>query len=107
MKCDEIQARADLSSHKVLLMGTVLQKQTQKFSRLRRGRTGTVGTTNTRIRQRTRDCIDGNIVKLEILVRCSFPIPDVGLIPNFPEPGLNFCIAIALTQMTDKFENEL
>src|SRR5207248_6383476 len=51
--------------------------------------------------------IDRVIVQLSKLRRCAAPVADVGLIPDFPVPGLDFSAAILLDAMFGPLEDQL
>jgi hypothetical protein len=98
--------RARLSRRVILLVSAVLQKQPQEFGSLGVGGTGTVRTANTGARQRTQKRVNRKIVQFEIFLRRSFPIPNVGFVPYFPEPCLYLGIAVALQQMAGKLKDQ-
>ena len=96
----------DLSSHVVWLMSAVVEERAQKFRRLGIGWAGAVRAADAGLRQRAQDSIHAEVVQLEIFLRRSLPVVDVGLVPHFPQPGLYFGIAVALTQMMDKLKDD-
>src|SRR5216684_1800332 len=102
MKADEVQPRTCLSAHVIFLMRAMVEKQSQEFRRLGIARTCAVRTADTSLGKCAQDRVDSEIVKLEIFFRRPLPVIDVGLIPNFPQPGLHLGSAVALAQMPDK-----
>ena len=84
----------------------MLEERSQKLRRLGTGGPGAVRPTDASLRQRAQNRIHAEIVQLEIFLRRSLPVVDVGLVPHFPQPGLYFGIAVALTQMVDKLKDD-
>src|SRR5262245_54387661 len=51
--------------------------------------------------------INGVVVELVVLFGSAPPVEDVGLVPDFPVPSLNFRLAVALDAMTDPLKHKL
>src|ERR1700728_3850331 len=87
-------------------MGAMFQERTQEFSGFRGRRACAVRPAYTSIWQRAQNGVHGKIVELGIFLWRSFPISDIRLIPDLPQPRLHFGIAIPLAQMAHKVKNQ-
>src|ERR1700693_3585459 len=105
MKADEVQARTILSAHVVWLVSTMVEERSQKFRRLGIGGAGTVRAADARFRKGPQDRIHAEVVQLEIFLRRSLPVIDVGLVPYLPQPGFDLRIAVTLAQMVDELKD--
>src|SRR5580658_9869487 len=107
MEADEQQRRADLSGGVVGLMRAVFEEMAQEFGGMRIAWTGAVWTADSRFGKRAQDGIGCKIVKLEIFFPRALPVVNVRLVPDFPQPGFYFGVAVTFAQMTRKLKNEL
>src|SRR5580704_14850383 len=107
MEADELQGRADFSRRVVGLMRAVFEEVAQKFSGMRISWTGAVRTADAGFRKRAQDGVGCEIIKCEIFFRRALPVVNVWLVPNFPQPGFYFGVAVAFAQMTRELKNEL
>ena len=107
MKADEEQRRADFSSRVVSLMRAVFEELAQEFGGMRISWSGAVRTADASFGKRAQDGIGREIVKFEIFLRRALPVVNIWLVPNFPQPGFDFRVAVTLAQMARKLINEL
>ncbi len=105
MKADEIEMRPNLPVRVILLVRAMVQKRSQKVCRVRIAWSGRLRPSDLRLGKRAQDSLGGNVIKLEIFFSRAFPVSNIGFVPNFPQPGLYFCIAITPVQVVDKLEN--
>ena len=68
---------------------------------------GACGAANLGSGQRSADSCDGIVVELEVLRGRAVPVADVGFIPDFEVPGIDFFPAVARDQMLGKSADEL
>src|SRR5579863_1971382 len=87
-------------------MGAMIQERTQELCGFRGRGTCAVRTSNASIWQRPQNGVRGKIIELEIFLWRSFPISDIRLIPDLPQPSLHFGIAVPLAQVSDKLKNQ-
>src|SRR5271170_1917665 len=107
MKADEVEPSSNPAVRIILLVSAMLQKCSEKLCRIGIGRARRIRPPDSRLGESPQHGLDGKVIKLEVLVSCSFPIRYVGFIPDFPQPGLHLGVAVTLMQMVDKLENQL
>src|SRR5437660_554683 len=105
MEADEIQGSAGFAAGIVLASRAVLEKLIQKLRGLWTTWAGCIWTADARLRQRAQNCLRREVVEFEKFLRSSLPVIDVGFVPYLPQPGPHLCIAVTLTQVTNKLKN--
>src|SRR6267378_8220846 len=106
MKGDEIKLRAGFSGHLVSLVRAMIEKNAQEFSSLRRSRAGGIRAADARFGKRSQNGIGRVVVEFEEFLGSALPVSDIGFIPDFPQPGFYFRVAIALAKMLNKLKND-
>src|SRR5437588_12926117 len=99
MKRDEVKSRAGLSSRVVSLVRAMIEKNAQEFSSLRRSRAGGIRAANAGFGKRSQNGIGRVVVEFEEFLVSALPVSDIGFIPDFPQPGFYFRVAVALAKM--------
>src|SRR5467141_1546904 len=101
MKRDEVQSRTGLSSRVVSLVRAMIEKNAQEFSCLRRSRAA-----HASFWKRSQNGIGRVVVEFEEFLGSALPVSDIGFIPDFPQPGFYFRVAVALAKMPNKLKND-
>src|SRR5271163_2169375 len=107
METYEQQWRADFSRCVISLMSAVLEELAQEFGRMRISRARAVWSSDASFRKRAQHCIGREIIELEVFLGRTLPVFDVRLVPDFPQPGFHFRVAVTRPQVTSKLKNQL
>src|SRR4029077_15870811 len=89
---DEVEWRAGFAGGEVRAPQTMFEECASEPA----AAAGGIGPADTGCRQSATHTVNSVVVQFEKLLRCPAPISDIGLIPNFPEPGFHLRAAIAL-----------
>src|SRR5438067_4565108 len=85
----------------------MVQKLSQEFRRFRTRCARTIRSTDAGIRKSSQNRINTEVIQFEVFLGSSLPIADVRLVPHFPEPRLDFALAIPLAQMANELIDQL
>src|SRR5712692_444212 len=85
----------------------MFEKHSEEFSGFGTCGPRGIGPANTSFGKGPQDGINGKVIKLEVFFRRSFPILNVGFIPEFPQPGFHLGISVTLAEMMNELEDKL
>src|SRR5215469_7640077 len=107
MEGDEIDRSPGLSRCIVLTLSAVIEGVADQFCRFWRSRPGRVGASDAGCRERSQNRSRRKVVELEVFLLGCLPVSDVRFVPDFPEPGFQFRIAVPFSKMMDKLKDKL